>query len=90
MQATTDLLWTPQKLSEYMGDARLRIIDVRTGEKYAAGHIPGATHFPIYGLNTYDTDEAPLRSFVHMWAFLLGPVRHDRRAWALVSRISRP
>lgn len=72
MPETTNLLWTPQELSEYTGDARLRIIDVRTGEEYAAGHIPGAAHFPIYGLNTYDTDEAPLRSFVHMWAFLLG------------------
>lgn len=47
-------------------------MDVRVGEDYAMGHIPGALHFSVYGVNTYDTDEAPLKSFTQMWAFLLG------------------
>lgn len=66
-----DLLWTPTELEARLGDPNLRVIDVRAGEAYAMGHIPGARHFPVYGVNTYDTDEAPLRSFVEMWAFLL-------------------
>lgn len=69
---TSDIFWTPAELAANGEDPRLKIIDVRSGEHYAMGHIPRANHFSIYGLNTYDTDEAPLRSFVHMWAFLLG------------------
>jgi thiosulfate/3-mercaptopyruvate sulfurtransferase len=67
-----DLVWRPSELHERLGDANLRIIDVRPGERYTMGHISGARHFDIYGLNTYDTDEAALESFVKMWAFLLG------------------
>ncbi|MFQ6023110.1 MAG: sulfurtransferase [Acidiferrobacterales bacterium] len=67
-----NLLWTPAELHERLGHPNLRIIDVRPGERFAMGHIPGACHFDIYGVNTYDTDEAPLNSFVRMWAFLLG------------------
>lgn len=67
-----DLLWSPTQLHERLGDPNLRVIDVRPGERFAMGHVPGARHFDIYGLNTYDTDEAPLNSFVKMWAFLLG------------------
>ena len=35
------------------------------------GHVPGARHFSVYGVNTYDTDDAPLASFTRMWAFQL-------------------
>lgn len=66
------VLWTPARLAEQLAERRLTVIDVRVGEAYAQGHIPGACHFSVYGLNTYDTDEAPLRSFTRMWAFLLG------------------
>ena len=41
-------------------------------EAYANGHLPGANHYSVYGINTYDTDPAPLASFVKMWAFQLG------------------
>ena len=70
--STRRLLWTPEDLVSSRQDPRLKLIDVRTGEHFALGHIPGAHHFGLYGLNTYDTDDAPLRSFVRMWAFLLG------------------
>jgi thiosulfate/3-mercaptopyruvate sulfurtransferase len=69
---SSNLLITPGELSDRLGDAGLKVVDVRAGEHYANGHIPGAQHFSVYGLNTYDTDDAPLRSFVHSWAFLLG------------------
>lgn len=65
------LRWTPTQLRDASDDANLKVIDVRLGEQYAAGHIPGAIHFSTYALNTYDTDPAPLKSFTHMWAFLL-------------------
>ena len=41
------------------------------GERYANGHIPGARNFSVYGVNTYDSDPAPLASFTKMWAFQL-------------------
>jgi thiosulfate/3-mercaptopyruvate sulfurtransferase len=59
-------------LESRLGDPGLKIIDVRPGEDYAMGHIPGAVHFNVYGVNTYDTDEAPLKSFARMWAVLVG------------------
>jgi len=67
-----DLLWTPAQLHDRLGDPKLKIVDVRPGERYAMGHIPDARHYPVYAVNCDDTDEAPLNSFVRMWAFLLG------------------
>ena len=67
-----DLLWSPERLGERLGDSNLRVIDTRPGERFAMGHIPGARHFDVYCIDCDDTDEAPLNSFVRMWAFLLG------------------
>lgn len=67
-----DLLWSPERLGERLGDSNLRVIDTRPGERFAMGHIPGARHFDVYYIDCDDTDEAPLNSFVRMWAFLLG------------------
>lgn len=66
------LLWSATLLKERMDDPNLRIIDTRPGERYTMGHIPGARHFDVYGVNSDDSDEAPLRNFFSMWAFLLG------------------
>lgn len=66
------LLWSPSQLAARLHDPSVKILDVRLGEAFAMGHIVGARHFSIYGLNTYDTDEAPLRSFCRTWAFLVG------------------
>lgn len=70
--ANPDLLWSATHLKERMDDPNLRIIDTRPGERYTMGHIPGARHFDVYGVNSDDSDEAPLRNFFSMWAFLLG------------------
>jgi thiosulfate/3-mercaptopyruvate sulfurtransferase len=67
-----DLLWTPADVFERLEDTNLRIIDCRPGERFAMGHIPDARNFDIYAVNCDDTDDAPLNSFVRMWAFLLG------------------
>jgi thiosulfate/3-mercaptopyruvate sulfurtransferase len=60
------LLTTPQELQKKLGSAELCIIDVRPAEEYAKGHIPGATHFDLFGLSLVDTTEAPLKSFMYM------------------------
>ncbi len=67
-----DLVWDIAALKARLGKPGLKVIDVRVGEDYAMGHIPGAVHFSVYGVNTYDTDEAPLKSFTRMWAVLVG------------------
>jgi len=68
----SDLLWTPQRLHDRLADPGLRIVDVRAGERFAMGHVPGARHFDVAGLACDDTDEAPLGSFVRMWTTLAG------------------
>jgi thiosulfate/3-mercaptopyruvate sulfurtransferase len=60
------LLTTAQELRQKLGNANLCIIDVRPAEDYAKGHIPGATHFDLFGLSLVDTTEAPLKAFMHM------------------------
>ena len=70
--AVPGLVWDDGELAARLGAPGLKVVDVRMGEDYATGHVPGAIHFSVYGVNTYDTDAAPLRSFTHMWAFLLG------------------
>jgi thiosulfate/3-mercaptopyruvate sulfurtransferase len=70
--AAPELAWRNAELASRLGGTGVKIIDVRAGEQYAMGHVPGALHFSVYGVNTYDTDDAPLASFVRMWAFLLG------------------
>ncbi|MEL0111185.1 MAG: sulfurtransferase [Rickettsiales bacterium] len=70
--ANPDLLWTPAQLAARLGDPAVKVVDVRPGERFAMGHIPGSRHYPIYAINCDDTDDAPLNSFVRMWAFLLG------------------
>ena len=42
------------------------VIDVRPAEQFAAGHLPGAYHFDLWGLSLIDTSEAPLRAFMWM------------------------
>jgi thiosulfate/3-mercaptopyruvate sulfurtransferase len=70
--AAPELILSSAELAARLGSPGLKIVDVRVGEQFAMGHIPDAIHFSVYGVNTYDTDEAPLSSFTHMWAFLLG------------------
>ena len=67
--AAASPLWDPATLAARLDDERLVVLDVRRGERYANGHLPGARHFSVYGINTYDSDPAPLASFTRMWAF---------------------
>ena len=66
-QYTRDtLLTTVEELRGKLGAPNLCIIDVRPAENYARGHIPGATHFDLFGLSLIDTGEAPLKAFMFM------------------------
>ena len=60
------LLTTVAELQSKLGSANLCVIDVRPAEDYARGHIPGATHFDLFGLSLVDTGEAPLKAFMFM------------------------
>lgn len=60
------LLTTADELKSKLGSANLCVIDVRPAEDYARGHIPGATHFDLFGLSLVDTGEAPLKAFMFM------------------------
>ncbi len=60
------LLTTASELQRKLGAENLCIIDVRPAEDYANGHIPGATHFDLFGLSLIDTSEAPLKAFMFM------------------------
>lgn len=60
------LLTTPQELQQKLGNADLCIIDVRPAEDFARGHIPGSTHFDLFGLSLIDTTDAPLKAFMSM------------------------
>ncbi len=60
------LLATAAELQSKLGSARLCLIDVRPAEDYAQGHIPGATHFDLFGLSLVDTTDKPLSAFMFM------------------------
>ena len=54
-----DVTW----LQANLDDPRLRLIDGRTPEEYAAGHIPGAANVHFGVLGTQDTDPAGVADF---------------------------
>jgi thiosulfate/3-mercaptopyruvate sulfurtransferase len=60
------LLTTVAELQSKLGAPNLCVIDVRPAEDYARGHIPGASHFDLFGLSLIDTSEAPLKAFMFM------------------------
>jgi thiosulfate/3-mercaptopyruvate sulfurtransferase len=60
------LLTTPAELQKKLGSSALCLIDVRPAEEFARGHIPGATHFDLFGLSLVDTTDAPLKAFMFM------------------------
>lgn len=62
----TTLLVDVAELQKKLGSANLCIIDTRPAEDYAKGHIPGATHFDLFGLSLVDTSDAPLKAFMFM------------------------
>ena len=62
------LLTTPDQLKQKIGNPNLSLIDTRTAEEFAEGHIPGAVHFDLFGISLIDTRPDPLKAF--MWMML--------------------
>lgn len=60
------LLASVPELQQKLSSGNLCIIDTRPAEDYACGHIPGATHFDLFGLSLVDTREGPLKAFMFM------------------------
>jgi thiosulfate/3-mercaptopyruvate sulfurtransferase len=60
------LLTNAAELKSQLGATSLCLIDTRSAEDYSQGHIPGATHFDLFGLSLVDTTEAPLKAFMFM------------------------
>jgi thiosulfate/3-mercaptopyruvate sulfurtransferase len=69
--ANPHLLWTPAELHGRLHDPHLCLIDTRTGEEYAQGHIPEAHPFDLFGISLSDTDPAPLQAFSWMIGHLM-------------------
>lgn len=70
--ANPRLLIAPEELSPLLGTPTLHLLDCRPTEAYVAGHLPGAVHADLYGLNLCDSDPAPLAAFLWMIAYLFG------------------
>jgi len=49
--ANPDLLIETEELARRVGEAGVRIIDVRAEKEYAVGHIPGALHLSVQALD---------------------------------------
>lgn len=74
-----ELLWTPEGLRQTLDNSPPLIIDTRTTHEYVEGHIPGAVHFDLFGLNVRHTGPESLDSFLWMMEGLFGNrgVDHD-------------
>ncbi|MFQ5858052.1 MAG: sulfurtransferase, partial [Anaerolineae bacterium] len=47
------LLVSPEWLADHIGQPAIKVVDVRSPEAYADGHIPGAVNLPLPGLQTF-------------------------------------
>ncbi len=66
------LLVTPADLRALLGSPTLRIVDMGSGDEYAAGHIPGAVHIDWSELQVTDTSAPSIAAWQTAVAALLG------------------
>lgn len=65
--ANPQLLVTPADLAQKIdAGVPLLILDVRSADLFATGHIPHAIHIDLWGVSLIDTDPAPLKAFMWM------------------------
>lgn len=68
----SELLVTPGELEQQLrGSVPPLVIDLRSAEKFAQGHVPGAVHLDLFGVSLIDTQPAPLEAFLWMVGHLL-------------------
>jgi thiosulfate/3-mercaptopyruvate sulfurtransferase len=77
--ANPQLLISPESLSARIGTPGLHVLDCRPTEAYVVGHLPGAVHADLYGLNLCDSDPGPLHAFLWMIGYLFGIKGIDQR-----------
>jgi len=72
--ALSGVLVAPAWLQEHLGHAHVRVVDLRDGDAYAAGHIPGAAHLELAALGSRvgpcDNVLLPPREFAALMAGL--------------------
>lgn len=84
--ANPRLLVTPAELAGRLaaaagnGHTSPLLLDVRSADAFANGHIAGSVHVDLWGVSLIDTDPAPLRAFLWMIHHVLAQrgVRADR------------
>ncbi len=62
--ARPEYLLTPAWLQARLADATIRVVDGRSPNQYAAGHIPGAANVDFIDLGTRDTSADGLRAWI--------------------------
>mgnify|MGYP001288292142 FL=1 len=68
----SELLVTPGEFEQQLrGSVPPLVIDLRSAEKFAQGHVPGAVHLDLFGVSLIDTQPAPLEAFLWMVGHLL-------------------
>ena len=62
--ANPHLIWSADELNSRIDEPDLVIVDLRSPEDYANGHIPHARSFDIFGISLIDTRPEPLTAFL--------------------------
>jgi thiosulfate/3-mercaptopyruvate sulfurtransferase len=66
------LIWSASELGQRLDEPDLVVLDARTAEEFAAGHVPGARSLDIFGISLIDTRPDPLRAFLWIIEHLIG------------------
>ena len=70
--ANPQLLIETEELAKRLGEAGLRLVDIRTAEEYARGHIPGAVHIRWQSLDDLEANRQGLPIFQRQAEELFG------------------
>jgi thiosulfate/3-mercaptopyruvate sulfurtransferase len=75
--STTDLLVSADWLAEQLDDSGLLVVDVRPGEQFAKGHIPGAVNIDLYPLKILVSSPERIESWVREVEHAFGQIGID-------------
>lgn len=67
-----DLLWSPERLQQRLGEENLVIVDLRSTHEVMSGIIPGAVHLDLYGMGLTSTTPEMFDQFIHLMRSQLG------------------